>query len=217
MWATCCGMRRTATGTLERPCGSATCGSARATILAEVRSARVRPTRRRNLRIVEAAVADRSVRPRPSGSTRLARRAPASRDAGAPVWEARPRGSSRVFAHELLQGDRVAVPGYTVGLVPVHPVGRAQRRPGQGMGLGRAGPCAGCCRGASGRARARRRLAAVADALFAIHFPDDAEAAASARERLAFEELFLHQVALASAPPGTVRPGRASRSIRRAS
>ena len=46
--------------------------------------------------------------------------------------------------------------------------------------------------------RARRRLPAAADALFAIHFPDDVHAADAARERLAFEELLLHQVALAA-------------------
>ena len=45
----------------------------------------------------------------------------------------------------------------------------------------------------------------MADALFAIHFPDDAEAADSARERLAFEELLLHQVALAARRRGRVR------------
>ncbi len=41
-----------------------------ATVMVTVRSARVRPTRRRNLRLVEAAVADQSGPSRRSGSTR---------------------------------------------------------------------------------------------------------------------------------------------------
>ena len=46
--------------------------------------------------------------------------------------------------------------------------------------------------------RARRGLATAGDALRAIHFPATAEDAERARERLAFEELFLHQAALAT-------------------
>jgi ATP-dependent DNA helicase RecG len=46
--------------------------------------------------------------------------------------------------------------------------------------------------------RARRRLAGVGDALEAAHFPESEEDLAAARERLAFEELFLHQALLAS-------------------
>ena len=44
---------------------------------------------------------------------------------------------------------------------------------------------------------------------FAIHFPDDTHAADAARERLAFEELFLHQIALAARRRGRreTRPG----------
>jgi ATP-dependent DNA helicase RecG len=40
-------------------------------------------------------------------------------------------------------------------------------------------------------------MPAVADAIHAIHFPEDLKDAEAARERLAFEELFLHQAALA--------------------
>jgi len=46
--------------------------------------------------------------------------------------------------------------------------------------------------------RARRRLAAVGDSLRTMHFPDTADDLAAARERVAFEELFLHQALLAS-------------------
>jgi ATP-dependent DNA helicase RecG len=46
--------------------------------------------------------------------------------------------------------------------------------------------------------RARRGLCGVGDALRAAHFPESREELASARERLAFEELFLHQALLAT-------------------
>jgi ATP-dependent DNA helicase RecG len=46
--------------------------------------------------------------------------------------------------------------------------------------------------------RARRRLAGIADAIVAAHFPDAEDDLANARERLAFEELFLHQALLAT-------------------
>jgi ATP-dependent DNA helicase RecG len=46
--------------------------------------------------------------------------------------------------------------------------------------------------------RSRRHLAAVGDAIRAVHFPDGPEELETARERLAFEELFLHQAILAT-------------------
>lgn len=44
--------------------------------------------------------------------------------------------------------------------------------------------------------RARRGLAAVGDAIRAVHFPESQEEAEKARERIGFEELFLHQALL---------------------
>jgi ATP-dependent DNA helicase RecG len=46
--------------------------------------------------------------------------------------------------------------------------------------------------------RARRRLAAAADAIRAVHFPEAASEVEQARERLRFEELFLYQAILAT-------------------
>jgi ATP-dependent DNA helicase RecG len=46
--------------------------------------------------------------------------------------------------------------------------------------------------------RARRRLAAVGDALHAVHFPESIGEVDEARKRLGFEELFLHQALLAT-------------------
>ena len=171
-----------------------------ATVLAEVRSARVRPTRRRNLRIVEAAVAD------PSGTTKA-------------VWfnqawlaeKLRPgtkvllsgkldRSGFRVSAHELIHGDTLEGHGlHTVGLVPVHSVtdGLSAERVREWVWSAR-GLARDAVEALPAELRARRRLAGAGDALSAIHFPEAADAAAAARERLAFEELFLHQVALAA-------------------
>jgi ATP-dependent DNA helicase RecG len=46
--------------------------------------------------------------------------------------------------------------------------------------------------------RARHRLGGVADALRAVHFPESTQELDAARERLGFEELFLHQALLAT-------------------
>ncbi|MGN6258979.1 MAG: ATP-dependent DNA helicase RecG [Solirubrobacterales bacterium] len=46
--------------------------------------------------------------------------------------------------------------------------------------------------------RARRQLAAVGDALRVVHFPETTEEVDEARQRLGFEELFLHQALLAT-------------------
>ncbi len=46
--------------------------------------------------------------------------------------------------------------------------------------------------------RARRNLAGLGDALKAIHFPESIDEVEEARERLGFEELFLHQALLAT-------------------
>jgi ATP-dependent DNA helicase RecG len=46
--------------------------------------------------------------------------------------------------------------------------------------------------------RVRRRLAGIGDALRVVHFPETADEVDEARERLGFEELFLHQALLAT-------------------
>ena len=133
------------------------------------------------------------------------------------------RSGFRVSAHELLHGDGLAGHGlHTVGLVPVHSVtdGLSADRVREWAWRSRA-LARDAIEALPAELRARRRLAGAGDALFAVHFPDDAEAASAARERLAFEELFLHQVALASRRRGRERtrpgvplepPGELSRS-----
>ena len=181
-----------------------------ATILAKVKSARVRPTRRRNLRIVEATVAD------PSGATKA-------------VWfnqawlveRLRPgtplllsgrldRSGFRVSAHEVIDGESLEGKGlHTVGLVPVHSVtdGLSADRVREWI-WSSAHLARDAVEPLPAGLRARLGLPAVADALVAVHFPEDAERAALARKRLAFEELLLHQVALAMRRRGReeVRP-----------
>ena len=182
-----------------------------ATVAVEVRKARVRPTRRRNLRIVEADVAD------VSGATKA-------------VWfnqawlveRLRPgtklllsgkldRSGFRVSAHEVIGAEGVREHGlHTVGLVPVHSVtdGLSADRVREWIWS-----CAGMARDTiealPQEVRSEHGLAGAADALAAAHFPWSAEDAEAARRRLAFEELFLHQVALAARRKGREdkRPG----------
>src|SRR5918994_2119863 len=110
----------------------------------------------------------------------------------------------KVDAHEVIGADVAASRGaptglHTTGIVPVHPAS-ARLRPqkirewawqARRLAVDAIQPL-------PARTRARLRLAGGADALSAAHFPMGTEDAATARERLAFEELFLHQAALAT-------------------
>ncbi len=169
-----------------------------ATVFVEVRSAHARPTRRRNLRIVEAKVADSS------GAMKA-------------VWfnqawlaeRLRPgvrvllngkldRNGFKVTTHEIVEAGERPSGIHTVGLVPVHDATEGLRAATirewawQTMALApnRVEPL-------PGELRARRGLAHSADAILAAHFPESGEDATQARRRLAFEELYLHQIALA--------------------
>ena len=170
-----------------------------ATVLVEVRSARVRPTRRRNLRIVEATVADDSGVAKAvwfNQAYLVERLRPGARL----LLSGKLEGAGfKVSAHELIAKDSTAGHGiHTVGLVPVHSVT-------DGLSAERVREWVWAAHAVSHDAleplpaglRTRRGLPLSGDALFGIHFPDDAKAASKARERLAFEELYLHQVALA--------------------
>ncbi len=117
------------------------------------------------------------------------------------------RGKFRVAEHEFV-GEGSGI--HTTGLVPVHPAteGLAPKRirdwVAQVTQLAHH-----AIEPLPAELRARRRLAGVADALAAVHFPDRPVDAERARERLAFEELFLHQAALAARRQGreASRPG----------
>ncbi len=172
-----------------------------ATVMVSVRSARVRPTRRRNLRLVEAAVADDSgpMKAVWFNQTYLAERLqPGTRLLLNGKLD---RSGFRVATHEVVSGGRAgAGPAgiHTTGIVPVHNASArlsANRlREWAWQALDRA---ADAIEPLPAELRARRRLAAEVDALRCAHFPDSPEQARAARDRLAFEELCLHQAALA--------------------
>ncbi len=179
-----------------------------ATIEVEVRSVRLRRTRRRGLVIVEATVADESgpakavwfnqawLVERLRAGTRLL------------AYGKLDRSGFRVEAHEILptrdgtaHGAPAAGPRglHTIGIVPVHPASeqlRAQRLrewAWQVVPLARH-----ALEPLPAELRARRHLAGAGDALAMAHFPDSLDEAERARDRLTFEELFLHQAALAA-------------------
>ena len=186
----------------------------RATVLAEVREAKVRPTRRRNLRIVEAKVADASgpmtvtwfnqawlaERLRPGTRLLLSGRLD--------------RRGFRPEAQEILAAgnrsgdggvdpirDRPGPPRglHTTGIVPVHPSGaglhlqRLREWTWEALGF-----AADTIEPLPAAIRRRRELAGAADARVAVHFPRDDRDIAESRRRLAYEELLLHQAALLS-------------------
>jgi ATP-dependent DNA helicase RecG len=189
-----------------------------ATVQVEVRSAKLRPTRRRGLTIVEAKVADES--------------GPATATWFNQAWLAEKltpgtrlllsgqldRRGFRVSEHEFLDSGesdasdsaerpyRDAAPGrrpppglHTTGLVPVHPATerlrpqRIREWVWQALGL-----ACDASEPLPAELRTRRELPTVADALLTAHFPADLEGVEVARRRLGFEELFLYQAALAA-------------------
>ena len=172
-----------------------------ATVEVEVRSARVRPTRRRGLVIVEASVADDSgpakavwfnqawLVDRLTGGTRLL------------LFGKLDRSGFRVEAHEVL-GAGAGEPSagiHTTGIVPVHPASERLRAQRLREWAWQTRPLARhAIESLPAELRARRGLALVGDALIGAHFPEGHDEAEEARRRLAFEELFLHQAALAA-------------------
>jgi ATP-dependent DNA helicase RecG len=183
-----------------------------ATVEVEVRSARVRPTRRRGLVIVEASVADDSgpvkavwfnqawLVDRHTEGTKLL------------LFGKLDRSGLRVEAHEVVggKGGDAAAGIHTTGIVPVHPASERLRTQRLRDWAWQARPLTRhAIEPLPAELRARRRLASEADALLAAHFPESMPRADEARRRLAFEELLLHQVALAARRSGrrARRPG----------
>ncbi len=171
-----------------------------ATVMVSVRSARVRPTRRRNLRLVEAAVADASgpMKAIWFNQAYLAERLrPGTRLLLNGKLE---RSGFRVATHEIISGGGAASPAglHTTGIVPVHNATASLSANKLREWIWQAAERAGdAIESLPAEIRARRRFGGEADSLRCAHFPDSAEQAAAARDRLAFEELCLHQGALA--------------------
>ncbi len=181
-----------------------------ATVEVEVRSARLRPTRRRGLTIVEAQVADATAAVSATWFNQawLAEKlVPGARLLIVGKLE---RRGLRVSAHELIAerpsgaGPSLAGGGapaglHTTGIVPVHPASEALRVQRIREWAWQALPLARhAIEPLPAELRFRRGLGSAGDALCAVHFPAHAASGAEARDRLAFEELFLYQASLAS-------------------
>ena len=183
-----------------------------ATVGVAVRSVAVKPTRNRRRKRVEARVADESG-PLLAvwwGQPWIARQL----GEGAAVLlhgKLRRRSEFWVTEHELLGGS--GAPVHTVGLVPVHPAT-------EGITAARLRQLVwDHYRGVydvvdplPGRLRAAEGLAERPAALAAAHFPDREEDERGARRRLAFEELFLLQLAVAGRRRAR-REGRRARPL----
>ena len=171
-----------------------------ATVMVDVRSARVRPTRRRNLRLVEAAVADHSG-PMKAVWFNQAYLAERLRPGTRLLLNGKlDRSGFRVATHEIVSGGVGPASGlHTTGIVPVHNATRelsAKRlREWIWQAVERAGDA---IEALPAELRARRGLGAEADALRCAHFPESPEQADAGRAKLAFEELCLNQAALAA-------------------
>ncbi len=172
-----------------------------ATVMVTVRSARVRPTRRRNLRLVEAATADASG-PLKAVWFNQAYLAERLRPGTRLLLNGKlDRSGFRVRTHEFVSATATAAAAtgiHTTGIVPVHGASaristtRLREWAFQASAL-----APDAIEPLPAELRARRGLASEADALRAAHFPGSPDEARSARDRLAFEELCLHQAALA--------------------
>jgi ATP-dependent DNA helicase RecG len=172
-----------------------------ATVEVEVTRAKLRPTRRRRLTILEAEVFDSSGKVKAVWFNRawLADRLqPGTRLLLRGKLEKR---GFNVSEHEFLDSSASTSPAglHTTGIVPVHPASERLRPQRIREWVWQALPMARhAVEPIPGRLRRELRLAGATDSIVASHFPADEHAAEAARERLAFEELFLYQAALVS-------------------
>ncbi|HEV7918319.1 MAG TPA: OB-fold nucleic acid binding domain-containing protein, partial [Solirubrobacterales bacterium] len=165
-----------------------------ATIEATVTSISLRPTRRRNFRIVEARVKD------DSGSTKavwfnqaylIKQLEPGTK---VRLFGAVKAGSFQVREHTILGGGVAAGQSGIVSVYPGTEGLKSQRLrelvdEQRGLELHTIEPLPGSM-------RAHERLTDRAAALAHMHFPRDARASSAGRHRLAFEELLMQQLAL---------------------
>src|SRR4051794_22589970 len=188
--------------------GGGTVGQ-KATVAAVIRSIKVRPTRNRRVKIVEAKVADESgpmialwfnqpwlASKLPEGTRVLLH------------GECRRRNQFTVAEYEIADDAAAAV--HTVGFVPVYAATkgitpamvREQTDAVRALVHDTVDPL-------PARLRAQRRLPDRAAALAAAHFPEDEEQHEQARVRLAFEELLLLELELARRKRARQDVGRA--------
>jgi ATP-dependent DNA helicase RecG len=170
-----------------------------ATVEVEVSGAKLRPTRRRRLTILEADVSD------PSGKVKAVwfnRAWLADRLQSGTRLLLRGKLEKRGFnvaEHEFLDSGNESIGIHTTGIVPVHPASEKLRPQRIREWIWQAAPMARhAVEPVPGRLRRELRMAGATDSIVASHFPADEHQAEAARERLAFEELFLYQAALVS-------------------
>ncbi len=200
----------------------------KATVKVEVLGEKPRPFRRRGLSVVSVKVGDHSGSARATwfnqpwvagklaaGTSLLltgsldkrgfrvaeyetlppAPRAPSGRAAGAAGGGGLESPPSPSLAAEGATGP----PPHATGLVPVHPATERLKPQRLRDWVWQACRWAGnAIEPLPAELRARRRLAGVADAIKALHFPAGEADIEVARQRLAFEELFLYQAVLAA-------------------
>jgi ATP-dependent DNA helicase RecG len=172
------------------------------TVLVEVLGAKPRPFRKRRLTIVGVKVGDDSGTVRATwfnqpwvaeklnpGARLLLTGKRSPKGFGVNEWEL------VAEAGEEAEGEGGALADY----IPVHAATEALRPARIREWVGQAQRwAANAVEGLPAELRARRRLAGLADALRAVHFPEQPEDVDAAKERLRFEELFLHQAVLAT-------------------
>ncbi|MEZ5075174.1 MAG: ATP-dependent DNA helicase RecG [Solirubrobacterales bacterium] len=184
-----------------------------ATVLVAVRSARLRPTRRRSLRIVEASVFDATgglsvaffnqawlaERLRPGVRLLLSGRLEdrGFRPDAFEILGAGADAAERGPVDPIRDAGTPPAGLHTTGIVPVHPGGeglRVQRIREWVWTALELAPAV--LEPLPAALRARHGFPGAADARIAIHLPRTGEDVGVARARLAYEELFLHQAAL---------------------
>jgi ATP-dependent DNA helicase RecG len=161
----------------------------------------LRPTRRRRLTILEADVSDETGRLKAVWFNRAWLRDRLTDGTWLLLRGKLEKRGFTVSEQELLDSDSGRGPAglHTTGIVPVHPASERLRPQRIREWAWQALPLARhAVEPIPGRLRAELRMAGTADSLAASHFPADTHAAEAARERLAFEELFLYQAALAA-------------------
>jgi ATP-dependent DNA helicase RecG len=187
------------------------------TVLVEVLGSRPRPFRKRGLTITSVKVGDDSGHIRATwfnqpwiaeklnpGTRLLLTGKRTDRGFGVSEWELVAAGGGE---GECPRTDKPARPQdppprqdpRPTSFVPIHPATEAlkvQRLRAWAEQACRWAPNA--IEGLPAELRARRGLAGIGDAIRAAHFPDGSEEADGALQRIAFEELFLHQAILAT-------------------
>jgi ATP-dependent DNA helicase RecG len=187
------------------------------TVLVEVLGAKPRPFRKRRLTIVGVKVGDESGHLRATwfnqpwvadklekGTRLLLTGKVTNRGFGVSEYEivsagGGEGGSPRTDKPDRPQGSPPRQDPRPASLVPIHPATESLSPQRIRDWAEQACRFAGnAIEGLPAELRARRNLAGAADALRAAHFPESADESQSARERIAFEELFLHQAILAT-------------------